>query len=657
MVRIAIAGVLCIMSNAFAASFPQAAVAADHVIASDAGVEILKLGGNAVDAAVATSFTLSVVRPYSCGIGGGGFMVIRLGPNHPKGPLETAINYREQCPAAYGPTTYVNDKDPKASEFGGKAVAIPGTVAGLLYALDTYGSLPREKVLAPAIRVAESGFAADAHFIECAKEIWDTFDKHPDHRTRFAFLYDRFLGREKIALGDIIKLPEQARALRLIAAKGTAGFYEGEVADAIVRAVAADGGTLTHADLKSFTVSETKPLEARFTATRSTPHAADTSVSGGTGVPPVSQPASQVEYRILTMPPPSSGGIVVAQVFDILEYSAADLTPLAHNSAPYIHLLTEASKHAFADRARWLGDPAFADVPMGKLLAPAYLKSCADRIDMTTTHAPETYGLSRDAAAAMPEDSGTSHLSVVDSFGNAVACTETINLVYGSRICVPEFGFALNNEMDDFLTKPGQVNAFGLVEDERNLPMPGKRPLSSMTPIIALRAIGPAPTSASASTGRDGRPEAIALVAGASGGPRIITATIQAAMNVIAFDMPAEAAVTLPRFHHQWSPDTLFLEPPLRAVSAAPASTKDIVVESRAGDTTSSSSSAAGNATTGAATSQPAALSALEAALRSLGHKTNERPSVGTVQLIRETRAGGWDAASDPRKGGKPAGY
>lgn len=641
MVRIAIAGVLCIMSHAFAASFPQAAVAADHVIASEAGVEILKLGGNAVDAAVATSFTLSVVRPYSCGIGGGGFMVIRLGPNHPKGPLETAINYREQCPAAYGPTTYVNDKDPKASEFGGKAVAIPGTVAGLLYALEKYGSLPREKVLAPAIRVAESGFAADAHFVECAKEIWDTFDKHPDHRTRFAFLYERFLGSEKVAVGDVIKLPEQARALRLIAAKGAAGFYEGEVADAIVRAVAGDGGLLTHADLKSFSVSETKPLEARFTATRSAAIVGDGAAAGGASQ--ANAQGTQVEYRILTMPPPSSGGIVVAQVFDILEYRAADLTPLAHNSAAYVHLMTEAGKHAFADRARWLGDPAFADVPMGKLLSPAYLKSCADRIDMSTTKAAESYGLSREAAAAMPEDSGTSHLSVVDAFGNAVACTETINLVYGSRVCVPEFGFALNDEMDDFLTKPGQVNAFGLVEDERNLPMPGKRPLSSMTPIIALRKIGPAPAAGASAGGRDGRPEAVALVAGASGGPRIITATIQAAMNVIAFDMPAEQAVRLPRFHHQWSPDTLYLEPALRAGGAA----TGVIVESRAGDTPAVPGGASGES----------ALSPLEAALRGLGHATKERPSVGTVQLIREVRSGGWDAASDPRKGGKPAGY
>jgi gamma-glutamyltranspeptidase/glutathione hydrolase len=614
-----------------AATFPHASVAADHEIASQAGVEILKAGGNAVDAAVATSFALSVVRPYSCGMGGGGFMVIRLSDKHKKGPLETAINYREQCPAAYGPDSYVKETSADASMFGGRAVAIPGSVAGLLYALEKYGTMPREKVMAPAIRAAEEGYAADAHYVECCKEIWDTFDKHPDHRTRFGFLCDRFLFGEKAKAGDIVKLREQARALRLIAAQGARGFYEGEVADAIVRAVAADGGTLTRADLSSFRVSETRPLEAVYTSPFG-------------------------EYRVLTMPPPSSGGIVVAQVLDILEYRAADMmgeaskgtgkgVPLAHNSPAYIHLVTEACKHAFADRSRWLGDPAFADVPLGKLLAPTYLERCAGKVDLTKTLKPEEYGLSREAAG-VPDDSGTSHFSVVDADGNAVACTETVNLVFGSRVAVPEFGFVLNDEMDDFLTRPGEVNAFGLVEDTRNLPAPGKRPLSSMTPVIALKreAAGGRGRDGQLGTNTTGPSESIALIAGASGGPRIISGTLQVALNVILFDMDAEKAVAEPRFHHQWMPDVLYLEPGLRKPDAekpgAATEKRRVVVESRAGDSGSSHADA----------------NQLERALHGLGHKTKERAGIGTVQLIRAV-PGGWDAASDPRKGGKPAGY
>lgn len=582
-----IAGCLLVMVNVRAAlgvDYSRYAVAADHEVASKAGAEILAAGGNAVDAAVATSFALSVARPFSCGIGGGGFMLIHLveDPAQPGRPLNIAINYREQAAACMKPD-YFEKLDAKAnsdadtSTHGGHAVGIPGTVAGLLYALERYGTMPREKVLAPAIRAAREGFVADAAFVAACKDAVEWIGKHPGAEKRFDLVWNVYAAHGNRKVGDVVKSLEQARTLEIIAKEGASAFYQGEIGKAIVAAITRDGGAMTMDDLASFRVATDAPLVTSF---------------GG--------------KTLLCFPPPSSGGIVLTQVFATLEQRPdliARSREAGHNSATYLHLLAESSKHAFADRAHFLGDPAKVGLPMKSLLDPAMLRARAARIDPLHTAAHDTYGMPAPKIdRPVPEDHGTSHLSVVDERGNAVACTETVNLLFGSLLDVTGYGFVLNNQMDDFLTRRGKVNAFGLAQDDRNLPSPGKRPLSSMSPTIGLD--GTAENAASK----------VVLVVGGSGGPRIISATMQSALNVLLWDMGAEAAVASPRMHHQWTPDSLELESSLRGGE-------------------------------------------VEKTLEAYGHVIAQR-SAAAVQLIRASKAPGmrWDAASDPRKGGRPAG-
>ncbi len=551
------------------AMYPSGAVAADAWEASEAGAEMLRRGGNAVDAGVASSFTLSVVRPYSCGIGGGGFMLLYLRPEAGGAPVMRAINYREVAPGAMGPD-YFEGKPEGASERGGASVGVPGTVAGLLHALERYGTMDRATVLAPAIRAARDGFIADEHFVRSASEIVSWYRAAPGRTERFPFVWERYLKRGTVAQGDRIRVPEQAVALELIRERGVAGFYEGPVASAVVDAVRRTGGDLTLDDLRSYRVVDGAPLLGSF---------------GG--------------RTMLTMPPPSSGGITMQQAMGIIE-RAGGFGGASLDDPAYAHRLVEGLKHAFADRARWLGDPAYVEVPVGPLLDPAYLGSRAAMFDPDRTLATDAYG----TASVPVEDGGTSHVSVVDRFGNAVACTETINLRFGSMVGVAPFGIVLNDEMDDFLSRRGTVNAFGLTQSERNLPAPGKRPLSSMSPMIVLD--GPDPSSAS-----------VEVVAGASGGPRIITGTLQVVLNVLVHGMSAFDAVAAARVHHQWQPDAVFLEPSLRGTP-------------------------------------------IESGLAARGHEIRERPEIGVVQVIRRARVDGvqvWDAASDPRKGGRPAGH
>ncbi|MHC5115166.1 MAG: gamma-glutamyltransferase, partial [Planctomycetota bacterium] len=488
--------------------FTRGAVAADHPAASEAGAEMLRRGGNAVDAAVATSFCLSVVRPYSCGIGGGGFMVIHWPPTADGGPArQVAVNYRETAPAAVGPRYYAGLGE-TASRFGVHAVGVPGTVAGLLHVLDRYGTLDRTTVLAPAIRAAEQGFVIDAHYVKAVKDLGQRLEKHPELRADAAFLWERLGRRGGVLPGDRIVNAPQGKALRLIARDGAAAFYEGPIAEAIADLMRHRGGAITMADLAGYEVSVTEPLRGRYGP-----------------------------YDVVAMPPPSSGGITMLQAFGILERLELDTRP-EHNGVEYVHLVSEAMKHAFADRSRYLADPAFVDVPVDDLLAADYIDARAATISPTATGVSGDYGTHADHL----EDGGTSHFSVVDGDGMAVACTETINLRFGSGVTVPGFGFALNDEMDDFTTIPGAPNAFGLRQSDRNLPEPGKRPLSSMSPTIVLR---------------DGAP---VVVAGASGGPRIITSTAQTILNCLWFDMPAHDAVEAPRFHHQWLPDRIYVD-------------------------------------------------------------------------------------------------
>ena len=553
------------VAGGYHGTFARAVVAADHAMASAAGAEMLAKGGNAVDAAVATSFALSVVRPYSCGIGGGGFMVIKFHDDPKHGNLATALNYRETTPAAMGPDFFESIDDAEASTRGGKASGVPGTVAGLLYALERYGTLDRATVLAPAIRAAEAGFVVDAHYVDSTRDLVAWYRADPARQRRLPFVWQRFLKEGRVRAGDRIRLPEQAEALRLIARDGAGAFYRGPIAEAMASALAADGGVMTLADLADYTPREAAPL--RFDAMGRT---------------------------ALTMPPPSSGGVALAQIFLLYARLTADLGARVEDAAGRLHLLVECMKHAFADRARFLADPEYVPVPVDWLLSPVHAADLAGRFDPARALPGEAYG----AAAPPPDDGGTSHFSVVDARGNAVACTETINLVFGSCLAVERYGFVMNNQIDDFTTRRGRANAFNLIQSDRNLPAPGKRPLSSMTPTIVLDDAG--------------RP---LLVVGASGGPRIITGVLQVMLRVLSGENASAAdAVAAPRVHHQWQPDVLHVE--------------------------------------------RGALRPGEAAgLARRGHFLKPTDSVGNVQLIRRARGGeGWEAASDPRKGGRPAG-
>ncbi|MFN0011319.1 MAG: gamma-glutamyltransferase [Phycisphaerales bacterium] len=580
--------------------FERFAVAADHHLASEAGALILAQGGNAVDAAVATSFALSVVRPFSCGIGGGGFMLVFLKAHarlaiDPKGEF-FALNYRETCPAAIGPDFYASigngaSDSIAAARTGGKSIGVPGTVSGLLLAHERWGTglLDRAAILAPAIRLAREGFAVDAAFHKAAiTELLPKFNANPDWKTRFPFVWQRYLREGKLAVGDIIKAPEQAEALELIARDGPAAFYTGPIAQALVSAIAADGGVLTAADLAAYAPADATPLRFRFEDT-----------------------------DFATMPPPSSGGMALAQTLMFLEQAGARRIVEQHPTEPggypphYTHLLAEAFKHAFADRSRYLSDPAFAAIPLARLTSEEYIRERVATFHPTRSLDSPDYGTFPDGTPkpdeAAPEDAGTSHLSVVDGSGNAVACTETINLEFGSLLAVERFGFVLNNEMDDFTTLRGKANAFGLRQSDANLPAPGKRPLSSMSPTIATV------------SGADGIAR-VRLVAGASGGPRIITGTAQAILNTLLFNCASAEAVLRPRIHHQWMPNVLEIE----------------------------------NQYPGVHNGLPTALW-----MRKLHHQVKTPKSAANVQLIqRAMTAGGekWDGASDPRKGGAPAG-
>jgi len=559
-------------SDTHAGVFKGGAVAADHHLASDAGAQMLALGGNAVDAAVATSFALSVVRPFSCGIGGGGFMVIKFDRDPQHGSLATAINYREQAPAWATPSALAERAESeKASVFGGRAVATPGTVAGLLYALERYGTLPREKVLEPAIRLAQDGFEVDSAYAEAARDASRWIGASAKRRDRFSPLWEHYLKQGKVDVGDRIQVPGQAAAFRLIAQQGAPGFYAGPVAHSLIKATAADTGGvgLTSADLAAFTVRESTPLSCSF--------------QGRT---------------VFTMPPPSSGGIVVVQVLRVLEEHARSLGGKAVSSPEYLHVFIEACKHSFADRARYLGDPDHSPLPMADLLSPTMLATRAGLIDPSRVLPIEGYGWKPEQPAATPRDAGTSHLSVIDGAGNAVACTETINLTFGSYLVAGEFGFPLNNQMDDFLTRPGVPNAFGLVQSERNLPAPGKRPLSSMSPTIVVS--------------ESGRAE---LAVGAAGGPKIISATLLCLLRAIHDRSSAETAINAARVHHQWAPDQLQMETPLFEDAVA-------------------------------------------TELRRIGHALSRTGSIGVAQMVRRSLVGAneVEAACDPRKGGRPAG-
>jgi gamma-glutamyltranspeptidase/glutathione hydrolase len=582
---------------AHAARYERFAVAADHPVASEAGAAMLAKGGNAVDAAVAASFTLSVVRPFSSGIGGGGFMVISLpdarGADGVR--IERAINYREMAPSGATQDIYEQIGLERASVDGAMASAVPGTVAGLLYALETYGTLDRATVMEPAIRAAREGFATDEAYMGAALRLTERFVLNRHYQTRFAFVWERFLGSGAIALGDIVKNPEQAAVLGAIARDGASAFYEvkeGSLAERMIQEVNQDRllsvkagvrpvAWFTPADFTLPRVEDDAPLVVRF-----------------------------MGRRVLLMPPPSSGGVAIAQVMGLAERrELAKAWSEGENGATparYAHLLAESFKFAFADRAAYLADARFVPVPLEMLLGAERLDDFAARINPGRAYGPDRYG----DLLGIPDDGGTSHVSVIDGKGGAVACTETINTEFGSLFVVSGTGFCMNNQMDDFTTERGGVNAYGLRQSEKNMPAPGKRPLSSMSPTIVM---GP---SGGEGGGEGGEVE---VVAGASGGPRIITATTQAIFNVLIRGMGAGEAVARKRMHHQWIPSVLEVE---RGFDEQ---------ESMRGLGTS-------------------------IWLQKLRHEVVQTDRGAVVQMVVRSKDGVIEAASDPRKGGRPAG-
>lgn len=471
-------------------------------LAAEVGAQILRQGGNAVDAAVATGFALAVTYPRAGNLGGGGFMLIHLADDN----RQTLIDYRETAPAAASRDMFLDAQgklDHDLEYFSLQAAGVPGTVAGMLHALETYGTMSREQVLAPAIKLATEGFPVSfalSYEIDASAQ---RLRQNPA-ATRVFFNADG----AAFEIGDTWQQADLAWTLGQVSDKGVDGFYRGDVAERITTEMAANGGLITAQDLAAYRVVERAPVRGTYRG-----------------------------YEIVSTPPPSSGGVHILQILNVLE--GYDLQPMGHNSAAYVHHLTESMKLAYADRSLYLGDPDFVEVPVDRLIDKSYAQRQRTRIDRERA-TPAT-----DIAPGRPlenESTETTHYSVADRFGNVVSNTYTLNFSFGSHIVVPGTGMLLNNEMADFATSPGNANAFGLVQGEANKIEPGKRPLSSMSPTIVFR---------------DGKPW---LATGSPGGSVIITTVLQMVLNAMEFDMNVATAASEPRIHHQWMPDVLQME-------------------------------------------------------------------------------------------------
>jgi gamma-glutamyltranspeptidase/glutathione hydrolase len=480
-------------------------VVAQERIAAQVGADIMMRGGNAVDAAVATGFAMAVTYPRAGKIGGGGFMVI-----HTAGGEDAAVDYRETAPAAATRDMFLGadgKPDPAASRSSAHGIGVPGTVAGLALARDKYGSgkFTLADLLQPAITLARDGFVV-------ADDIAATL---PDMRSRIARWPSsvKILSRADgtpLQPGDSLVQHDLAATLTAIAEQGPRGFYEGPVAEKLVDGINAAGGIFAIDDLKNYQAVVRAPVRGSYRG-----------------------------YDIVSMPLPSSGGTVLTETLNILEgFPMADMT---RGSAPSLHVLIEAMKRAYADRARYLGDPAFVNAPLTTLLDKGYAAKQRASIDLGKA-TPWTDALSAVPPTPPREGQNTTHYSVVDDAGNAVSNTYTLNFPYGVGLIADGTGVLLNNELDDFTAAPGASNAFGLVGFEANLPGPGKRPLSSMTPTVILK---------------DGKP---VLVTGSPGGSRIISTVLQIVVDVLDYRMDVAAAVAAPRLHHQWLPDEVRIE-------------------------------------------------------------------------------------------------
>ncbi len=473
-------------------------VTAQH-LATHVGVDVLKAGGNAVDAAVAVGYALAVVYPAAGNLGGGGFMTVQLADGR-----KTFLDFREKAPLAATADMYLDKAGNVVEGLSAKghlAVGVPGTVSGMELALSKYGTLKRAQVIAPAIKLAENGFALEQGDIDLLHTATGEFEKDKDLRA--IFLHNG----QPLQVGQKLVQKDLAKTLKEISAKGSEGFYKGWVAKALVDSSQAGKGIITQADLDKYKTRELAPIECDYRG-----------------------------YHVVSAPPPSSGGVVICQIMNILEgYPMADL---GYHSAQGLHYQIEAMRHAYVDRNSYLGDPDFVKNPIEHLLDKNYATKLRDAIE------PNKAG---DSQAIKPgvaphEGNNTTHYSIVDKWGNAVSVTYTLNDWFGAGVMASKTGVILNDEMDDFTVKVGVPNMYGLVQGEANAIAPGKAPLSSMSPTIVTK---------------DGK---AVMVVGTPGGSRIITATLLTILNVIDYKMNIQEAVDAPRFHQQWMPDTTNLE-------------------------------------------------------------------------------------------------
>ncbi|HAB4463272.1 TPA_asm: gamma-glutamyltransferase [Salmonella enterica subsp. diarizonae] len=479
----------------------QGMVASVDVMATQVGVDILKQGGNAVDAAVAVGYALAVTHPQAGNLGGGGFMLLRT-----KDGATTAIDFREMAPAGATRDMFLDEQgnpDSKKSLTSPLASGTPGTVAGLSLALEKYGSLPLNSVVRPAIKLAQEGFIVNDALADDLKTYGS--EVLPHHENSKAIFWK---DGEPLKKGDKLVQQDLANSLTMIAENGPDAFYKGDIARQIAQQMQQNGGLITTDDLAAYQAVERTPVSGEYRG-----------------------------YQIFSMPPPSSGGIHIVQILNILENF--DMNKYGFGSADAIQIMAEAEKYAYADRSEYLGDPDFVNVPWQALTSKTYAKSIAGQIDINKAKPSSEI---RPGKLAPYESDQTTHFSVVDKDGNAVAVTYTLNTTFGTGIVAGNTGILLNNQMDDFSAKPGVPNVYGLVGGEANAIGPKKRPLSSMSPTIVVK---------------DGKTW---LVTGSPGGSRIITTVLQMVVNTIDFGMNVAEATNAPRFHHQWLPDELRVE-------------------------------------------------------------------------------------------------
>ena len=473
-------------------------VVSAHPLASEVGKQILEAGGNAIDAAIATQFALAVVYPRAGNIGGGGYMIIRMANG-----TTNALDFRETAPLAADRDMYLDENSnviENASTLGHRAAGVPGVVDGMVKAHEKYGSLPWPSLIQPAVMLALQGFALTERDIKSLNELEDSF-------AAVNTIFPDYMFQDWQS-GDSIRLLDLTATLTRIRDKGRAGFYEGLTAKLIIEEMTRGNGLITQEDLDNYQAIWRPALEGSYR-----------------------------EHKIITMPPSSAGGVALIQLLNAIE--PYKIKKMKHNSSDFVHLLVEAERRVYADRAKYLGDPGFVKIPVSGLIDKNYMAKRMQSYDEKNATPSASIGHGK----PYPESDQTTHFSIIDQQGNAVAVTTTINGSFGNRVVVGHSGFILNNEMDDFSIKPGVPNMFGLTGSEANSIQPGKRMLSSMTPTIVEK---------------DGRAY---FITGSPGGSTIITSVLQSIINVVDYGMSASEAVSVPRFHSQWQPDVIMIEP------------------------------------------------------------------------------------------------